>query len=60
MLDQVEVAARKAQPEGRRRIRRLELENSLSKFFQEAWPHFDPTPCTHGWHIDAIAEHLKA
>jgi hypothetical protein len=40
--------------------RRIELETSLAKFFRAAWPHFDPAPYTHGWHIDAIAEHLEA
>jgi hypothetical protein len=49
MLDRMEAAARKAQPEGRRRKRRLELKNSLSKFFQEAWPHSEPALYTHGW-----------
>src|SRR5262245_56572878 len=60
MLDRMEAAAKKALPERRRRMRRLELENSLSEFLHTSWPHFDPAPYTHGWHIDAIAEHLKA
>ena len=41
-------------------MHRLELENSLSDFFQGAWPHFDLAPYGHRWHIDAIAERLEA
>lgn len=34
---------------------------SLSNFTRRAWPIFDPTsPYVHGWHIDAICEHLEA
>jgi hypothetical protein len=58
--EQIETAFLRVLPEFRKRKRRLELEESLSKFFREAWPHFDPAPYTHGWHIDAIAEHLEA
>ena len=36
------------------------LEASLIEFFQAAWPEFDPAPYVHGWHLDAIAEHLEA
>jgi hypothetical protein len=38
----------------------LALENCLAEFFKAAWPHFDPAPYTHRWHIDAIAERLEA
>jgi len=34
---------------------------SLSGFIEEAWPVLEPdTPYVHGWHIDALAEHLEA
>lgn len=33
---------------------------SLSAFVPAAWPHFDPAPYAHSWHIDAIADHLEA
>src|ERR1700693_2754391 len=36
------------------------LEASLIEFFKAAWPEFDPAPYVHGWHLDAIAEHLEA
>lgn len=36
------------------------LENSLIEFHKAAWPVFDPAPYVHGWHLDAIAEHLEA
>lgn len=33
---------------------------SLSNFIKRAWPHIDPQPYVHGWHMDAIADHLEA
>lgn len=34
---------------------------TLAGFVREAWPVLEPTqPYVHGWHIDAIAEHLTA
>jgi len=36
------------------------LEASLIEFYKAAWPTFDPAPYTHGWHLEAIAEHLEA
>lgn len=34
---------------------------SLVEFIRLAWPVVEPsTPYVHGWHIDAIAEHLEA
>jgi predicted phage terminase large subunit-like protein len=36
------------------------LETSLIEFHKAAWPVFDPAPYVHGWHLDAIAEHLEA
>jgi len=36
------------------------LEGSLIEFFRAAWPEFDPAPYVHGWHLEAIAEHLEA
>lgn len=34
---------------------------SLSAFIARAWPLIEPgQPYVHGWHIDAIAEHLEA
>lgn len=32
----------------------------LSTFLQRSWQHFDPQPYQHGWHMDAICEHLEA
>ncbi len=32
----------------------------LATFVRLAWPHFDPAPYRHNWHIEAIAEHLEA
>lgn len=39
---------------------RLELEGSLIKFFEAAWPIFDPTPLRISWHHHVMAEHLEA
>lgn len=34
---------------------------TLSGFVREAWPILEPSiPYVHGWHIDAICEHLEA
>ena len=33
---------------------------SLPEFIRQGWQHIDPSPYVHGWHIDAIAEHLEA
>lgn len=38
----------------------VECERDLALFFRRAWPSFDPAPYVHGWHIDAIADHLMA
>lgn len=35
-------------------------EQSLYRFFQEAWSVVDPAPFVGGWHLQAIAEHLEA
>lgn len=36
------------------------LPESLTDFIKAAWPLVDPAPYVHGWHIDAICEHLQA
>lgn len=38
------------------------LANSgrLSDFVRAAWPHVEPSPYAHGWHIDYLCEHLEA
>ena len=41
MLKAVDPVARKVET-------RLRLEGSLTEFFKEAWPPFDPAPYTHG------------
>lgn len=41
-------------------IERAYCKHSLANFIQRAWPHIDPQPYVHGWHMDAIAEHLEA
>src|SRR4051812_11430822 len=36
-------------------------KRSLVEYIPRAWPIVEPgTPYVHGWHIDAIAEHLEA
>lgn len=35
--------------------------STLAGFIREAWPVLEPSaPYVHGWHIDAIAQHLEA
>lgn len=41
-------------------IEREFCKRSLANFIKRAWPHIDPQPYIHGWHMDAIAEHLEA
>ncbi|NQU44870.1 phage terminase large subunit [bacterium] len=33
---------------------------SLAEFIQQFWRYMDPSEYVHGWHIDAICEHLEA
>ena len=35
-------------------------EDSLYFFLQKAWRYIDSSPFTHGWPIEAVAEHLQA
>lgn len=36
-------------------------KRSLVQYIRQAWPIVEPgTPYVHGWHIDAISEHLEA
>src|SRR5262249_39707220 len=39
---------------------RAELEGSLLKFVEAAWPSLDPAPYQPCWAIDALCEHLQA
>lgn len=42
-------------------IHREISERSLSGFIRSAWPVLEPSqPYVHGWHIDAMSEHLEA
>lgn len=43
-----------------RELNRIDYEGSLYKFFEAAWPSFDPAPFQGNWHLEAIAEHLEA
>jgi len=46
--------------EVRRSISRTQCERSLYQFLCEGWRHIDSSPFTHGWPIEAVAEHLQA
>lgn len=44
-----------------RELDRLDCEGSLAGYVRRAWHVVEPAaPYVHGWHIDAIAEHLEA
>ena len=44
-----------------RELDRADCEASLANFIRLAWPVIEPgQPYVHGWHIDAICEHLEA
>lgn len=48
-------------PPSREDVQRVLAERSLSDYTRQAWHVVEPaTPYVHGWHIDAIAEHLEA
>lgn len=42
-------------------IEREACKRSLATFVRQAWPVLEPgTPYVHGWHVEAICEHLEA
>ena len=41
-------------------IEREACKRSLSEFVKCAWPHIEPGRYVHGWHMDAMAQHLEA
>lgn len=41
-------------------VERAYCARGVANFNKRAWPHFDPQPYEHGWHMDAIGEHLQA
>lgn len=43
-----------------REIEREACRRSLSEFVKCAWPHIEPGRYVHGWHMDALSEHLEA
>lgn len=44
-----------------RDLDRIECRGSLSSFIKRGWSQIEPsTPYKHGWHMDAICEHLEA
>lgn len=61
-----EIARRRSAERERRRVERdrdriLKVSESLAGFIREGWSVLEPnTRYVHGWHIDAIGEHLEA
>jgi predicted phage terminase large subunit-like protein len=42
-------------------VRAEKARRRLSEFVRQAWPSLEPAiPYIHGWHIDAVCEHLEA
>lgn len=41
-------------------IDRVRAKRSLAAFVRMAWPTIEPNEYVHGWHIDALCEHLEA
>lgn len=41
-------------------VNRVLARRSLAHFIRQGWPYIDPSPYIHGWHIDAMSEHLEA
>lgn len=49
------------EPEKQKDEQTVKAEKSFAEFFKQAWPVMEPgVPYVHGWHIDAICEHLEA
>jgi predicted phage terminase large subunit-like protein len=45
----------------KRQLSRIDASESMSEFAKQAWPTIEPNePFVHGWHMDAIADHLSA
>ncbi len=59
-LRQLRVSIAAGHVEMAKRQERALLEGSLIEFFKAAWSTMDPAPYQHGWHLEAIAEHLQA
>ncbi|WP_406853504.1 phage terminase large subunit [Alsobacter sp. KACC 23698] len=48
-------------PPSLRAVRKELAERKLAQFIRLAWPVIEPgQPYVHGWHIDAVCEHLEA
>lgn len=41
-------------------IDREDCEEDLVDFVKGGWKYIDPNPYVHGWHVEAIADHLRA
>lgn len=41
-------------------IDKLRAEKKMAIFLEQMWKYIDPHPYIHGWHIDAICEHMEA
>ena len=41
-------------------IEKVLAEKKLIEFHRLMWSQIDPQPYKHGWHLEAIAEHLEA
>lgn len=41
-------------------LKKLDAEDSLASFIKQGWKYIDPQPYQHGFHIEAICEHLEA
>lgn len=39
---------------------REKQEENLTEFVRGGWRYIDPSPYVHGWHLEAIADHLQA
>lgn len=60
--DQIEEFERNIDAEIRRKTLIEDGRNGqrFSDFVQLAWPIVDPSPYVHGWHIEAVCDHLEA
>ncbi len=38
----------------------IDCEQSLAEFLRQSWSTFEPAKYIHGWHLDAMCEHLEA
>ena len=56
----LEHAIKQYPEEALRELDRMDMEEDMVSFIENAWKYIDPNPYKYGWHLEAIADHLQA